>query len=386
VSEPLESRARESAASAAESVELRGKPRALRSWLAGLLALILLLSTTLWLLRKDAPRSDPSQPDAVVRSDAGTNTADIASLRQRLDDAQKVNALLREQSLALTQRLSLVEDAIANMSRGLAPAASSMKLDEAEYLLSLAIARLELFKDVDRAQRALELADLQLASVNDPRLARVRQTLAIEMDALRAVPRIDTVGIGAKIAALSSKIDVLPVQTAESSSEGRIRQLLDRYLVIRREGELMPTIGRSPWAIREGLRIELERAQLALERKDAAVFTAALKTGQTLAQQALVADAAPVREFTLALSALSEQPIHADLPALGSSLSELRALRNNAIEPAPPVAEPAAADDAASDSPAAPAPPADAGNAVELNPQAAPSQIAVPQPAEQPPQ
>jgi uroporphyrin-III C-methyltransferase len=304
-------------------------PRGFKSWLAAIAALILLGFSGYALLKPLFNPAGPADPNTPATSTTATpQNSDIESLKARFSDAQKVNALLREQSLALTQRLSLVEDALQNMSRGMAPAASTLKLDEADFLMSLAQIRLDLFNDVEHAQRAMELADSQLAGVNDPKLARIRQTIAIELDALRAVPRIDAAGISTKLTALRIQIDKLPVQIGETGSGGgRIARLLDRYLVVRREGEAMPVVGRSAWAVREGLKIEIERAQLALERRASGTFDDALQTADTLAKQALQADDAQVMAFFAELNNVRSNRINAQMPNLGAALTELRSVR-----------------------------------------------------------
>ncbi len=306
-------------------------PRSFKGWMAAILALILLGFSGYALLRQESTSGQSAAVDNGASASSAPVNSDIESLKARFGDAQKVNALLREQSLALTERLSLVEDALANMSRGMAPAASTLKLDEADYLMSLAQIRLELFNDVDHAQRAMELADSQLAGVNDPKLARIRQTIAIELDALRAVPRIDAAGISAKLTALRIQIDKLPVQIGETGSDGgRIARLLDRYLVVRREGEVMPVVGRSAWAVREGLKIEIERAQLALERRESDTFDAALQTADSLAKQALLIGDLAVTRFFTELDSVRSHRINLQMPSLGAALIELRSSRGQA--------------------------------------------------------
>jgi len=326
-----------SLSSAPRTEALRYKPRDFKSWLAAIGALILLGFAGYALLKQGNPVNPNTEDAGTSISSAAPQNSDIESLKARFSDAQKVNALLREQSLALTQRLSLVEDALANMSRGMAPAASTLKLDEAEFLMSLAQIRLNLFNDVEHAQRAMELADSQLAGVNDPKLARVRQTIAIELDALRAVPRIDAAGISANLTALRIQIDELPVQIGETGTGGgRLARLLDRYLVVRREGEAMPVVGRSAWAVREGLKIEIERAQLALERRASDTFDDALQTADTLAKQALLANDTQVMAFFAELDSVRSNRINAQMPNLGAALTELRSVRSGARAPALP--------------------------------------------------
>ena len=71
---------------------------------------------------------------------------------------------------------------------------------EAMFLLELAQRRLALDRDVETAIVALESADARLASLRDQAVAPVRQQIARELQALRAVRQPDTTGILARLA------------------------------------------------------------------------------------------------------------------------------------------------------------------------------------------
>jgi uroporphyrin-III C-methyltransferase len=259
---------------------------------------------------------------------------DTSSLEARLSDAQQVNRVLREQALALSQRLDLVEESIAGLRRDAAPSAESFKLEEAQYLLSLAETRLDLFSDPTSALRALELTDQLLVSISDPALASVRQTLSIELDVVRAAPVTDVAGLSGRLRALTLELASLPVQIeAPSSARSRLWGVLDRYLVVRREGEAMPVLGRSAWAVREGLTLEFERAQLALERQQPLNWQSALTTAVTMAERALVTESPAVDDFMMRLRAMAKTELAPQPPKLGATLRALRRLREASLTP-----------------------------------------------------
>ncbi len=290
-------------------------------------ALLLLGATLAWLFT----RQPDTQSDARAPLPASAPRAinfDATALEARLNDAQQINRVLREQTLALSQRMDLLEDTVAGLRRGTAPSAESFKLDEAQYLLSLAETRLDLFSDPQSAARALELADNLLASISDPALANVRQTLSIELDVVRAAPVNDVPALSGRLRALIQELPNLSILTEAPNATGsRLLAALDRYLVVRREGEAMPVLGRSAWAVREGLTLEFERAQLALERQQPQAWQNSLETAVTMAERGLLADDTLVESFLSRLRVLSKTALAPDPPKLGATLRALRRLR-----------------------------------------------------------
>ena len=325
IPKPSESKPSESKPSAAKA----GRAKTL---LYAFGALLLLGATLAWLFtRESGPQSTPvSLPVNAPRAD----NFDASAMEARLNDAQQINRVLREQALALSQRMDLLEDTVAGLRRDAAPSAESFKLDEAQYLLSLAETRLDLFSDPQSAVRALELADNLLAGISDPGLASVRQILSIELDVVRAAPVNDVPALSGRLRGLIQELPNLSILTeAPNATRSRLLLALDRYLVVRREGEAMPVLGRSPWAVREGLILEFERAQLALERQQPQAWQNALETAVTMAERGLLPDDIVVENFLSRLRALAKTALAPDPPKLGATLRALRRLREGPASP-----------------------------------------------------
>lgn len=77
---------------------------------------------------------------------------------------------------------------------------------DALYLIELAQRRLNFDRDVQTAIAALEAADARLASLRDASLSAVRQRIARDLQALRAIPQPDIAGIMARLAAVEAQI------------------------------------------------------------------------------------------------------------------------------------------------------------------------------------
>ena len=110
------------------------------------------------------------------------------NLEQRLDALKDAPKQLQEFSAALEELQGRAEGPERAWSRA-----------EAAFLMDLAQQRLSLDRDVDTAVAALEAADSRLASLRDPSVATVRQQIAREVQALRAVVRPDVTGILARL-------------------------------------------------------------------------------------------------------------------------------------------------------------------------------------------
>jgi len=83
---------------------------------------------------------------------------------------------------------------------------------EALFLLELAQRRLTLDRDIETATVALESADLRLASLRDVAFAPVRQEIAKELQALRAVQLPDTTGILSRLSSAEERAAAAPVK------------------------------------------------------------------------------------------------------------------------------------------------------------------------------
>ncbi len=78
--------------------------------------------------------------------------------------------------------------AVADM-KGRSP--NDWLLAEADYLVKLSARKLYLEHDIFSATELLENADQRIASLNDPNLFPLRQAMANDITALKALPIID---------------------------------------------------------------------------------------------------------------------------------------------------------------------------------------------------
>jgi uroporphyrin-III C-methyltransferase len=216
---------------------------------------------------------------------------------------------------------------------------------EAEYLMRIANHRLLLLRDVDTAVVALSAADERLRVLSDPLFLPVRERLAEELAALRAVPQPDLAGLSVALSGLAQRAEALPLEGASprpvqvslagaSAQEAEDWRSLARavwaelrgLIVIRRRDEpIGPLLApEEHFFAHQNLRLKLEIARLALERGDAPGYRLHLDTAVEWLSAHFDLDDSGVRAMREELARLRETPIAPALPDISGSLRALR--------------------------------------------------------------
>jgi uroporphyrin-3 C-methyltransferase len=264
--------------------------------------------------------------------DAARRTA--TAQEQRLVDTRARTGLLRDEVLALTQRASLLEDSVREAGTGTRDGVAALRLDEVELLLTIAQQRLQLAGDLEGAVRASELAAGVLATQGDPALIDLRQTLAQEIAALKALPPAPRVSAEGELDALEAVLprlggqDALGAGRAADAPRGAgWRRLLDSLVQVRRSGDqdlLSPADRQAGGA---ALALEISLARSALANGDETGFRRALARldGWLLR---LYPDGPLLRERRARLAKLRALELRYDLPIAGAALKQLQALQH----------------------------------------------------------
>ena len=260
------------------------------------------------------------------------------TLNQRLTDASARADLLRDEMLGVGQRAALLEDSVRELSSSKRDAVQSLRLDEAELLLTMAAERVRLDGDMSGAIRATALADGVLSSLRDPALLDLRQTLAQELAAMRALPKDSRVQAAGELDALEAMLPQLAAggparHDAEQPTGSGLQRLLNALVQIRPSGEQDLLSPADRGAGEAALSLEIALARTALDRGDQAAFRISLQRIDSWLRR-LYADGPLLRERRAHLQKLTTLPLAIDLPILGSSLEQLRALqRSHAASP-----------------------------------------------------
>lgn len=316
------------------------------AWLLALAVLAALVAGGAWWWSQRGAASDAGPDLSPEALDARLLEAEqaIASLRrnqqgidQRLTDTASRTRLLREEVLGVGQRAALIEDSVRELSTEAAVGVEALRLDEVELLLGLAQARLAADADIAGAIRATTLAQQALAPLTDPQYISLRQTIAQELAALRALPE-DPRGLAAgelnaleaTLPRLASRAPGAPPSAGEGSQGWQ--RVFDAIVQVRPSSS-QDLISPADRATGEAtLALELALARTALERRDDEAFRASLvRIDQWL--QRLYADDALLRERRERLSALGGRSLAPPMPEQGAALQQLRDLRRGRAAP-----------------------------------------------------
>lgn len=269
----------------------------------------------------------------------------------------------------------LVDDMRAALARDLAPTADAQptparwRVAEVAYLLRIANHRLAMEQDIGAAKALLEGADAVLADLDDFAFHEVRAQIAGELLALESHEGTDIQGAYLKLETLKGKLDQLPLRLPEYSS-GRepalgagtaeesvpeaesggvwasLAVLGDRLSELvrfrRHEGEaLRPLLAPEQAAyLEQHLRLALERAQLALLRRDQAIFAANIADVQAWLGTYVDANHSVTKQLLATVEESSRINVAAPPPDISGSLRALRevvpALEPSALGESPP--------------------------------------------------
>ena len=253
---------------------------------------------------------------------------------QRLVDTRARTGLLRDEVLALTQRASLLEDSVREAAQGSQDGVAALRMDEVELLLVIAQQRLQLSGDLAGAIRASELADGVLSTQRDPELVDLRQTLGLELQALRALPASPRATASTELDALEAMLprlrggDALGVGRAEGDGQGSLQRLLASLVQVRHTGgqDLLSPADRG--AAETALALDIGLARSAIASGDQAAFRRALLRIDGWLTR-LYAEGPLLRQRRAQLSKLGKLELGYNLSIAGATLRQLQDLRKS---------------------------------------------------------
>ena len=112
--------------------------------------------------------------------------------------------------------------AIEEMYRDLARAPDDWLLAEIEQTLNIASRELVLAANVRAALIALQAADQRLARADKLQVVQLRRAITQDMERLKALPLVDTVGISLKLDNLTALAATLPLAIPDSTAAGAV--------------------------------------------------------------------------------------------------------------------------------------------------------------------
>jgi len=274
--------------------------------------------------------------------------AAVAELTESFQQIQSEKVAQTAEIATLQERLS---DAIKQVEAGRDRSESDWRLAEAEYLLRLANQRILMENRAEGALALLRSTDTILKELDDVSLYPLRQNLASDISKLESVPSLDIEGTYLRIAALIERSKDLPTLTLEqqrqlpelidkvmteqtdaqtqqniTSSFAKAMNKLESLIVIQRHDQpvepiLSPDQGHY---LRQNIQMLLEQAQLALLRQQQSVFTTSLSRAQSLLIQYFDQDNYTTRTLIQSLAELTTLNVSPTIPDISGSLKALQ--------------------------------------------------------------
>jgi len=277
-----------------------------------------------------------------------------------LRGVQELAESLRGRTNALAGRQDGIEQSLQTLAAEQQSGRSRIAYNDVRELLLAANHRMVLARDFDTATTALQMADERLKTLADPAALELRRQIAEDLSKLRTSTRPDIPGLSLRLAALSERIDDLPLatdtgfhatppepaapapKTAEKStteSVGEIIKQLGQDLsgLVRiqpldtKQPPLLPPEQR--YFLRENLRLTLSGAQVALLRGAAPTYRNLIATARTWIERHFNRDSEAVKGALAELDALEKANIEVAVVDISGSLKAVDAILQSGNSP-----------------------------------------------------
>jgi uroporphyrin-3 C-methyltransferase len=311
-------------------------------------AAVLALATSIYaLVRLDSTRDRLDESNDKIRTieaHSGVLSAEIRNLSTRERNARRA---LDRRLDALNETPKQMQDLASSVEelRGRAEGPErAWSRAEAMFLLELAQRRLALDRDVETAVVALESADARLAALRDQSFAPVRQQIARELQALRAVRQPDTTGIMARLGGAEERVMELPVKGIIADGRNQLdrelpdgmfarawslaRKALASLIVVRKVDDRSGSVITSDEALlrRQHLQLLLFSARTAVARHDGTGYRTALSNARRSLGEFFELTDPAAQALLDEIQALEPVDIDPSLPDISASSRALRRL------------------------------------------------------------
>lgn len=323
-----------------------------RHWLAGLALVVAVVALALviagWVTFSRAQREADRQLASEVRmlSQQYAALSASAASRSQLDNSTRST----QQSLkGFGDRLDGMDATLTELRRRSERGRDAWIKAEAATLLLAANDQVQINSNPQLAVKALAAADARLKLLSDPQLIPVRQAIAREQAALRAVPEADLTGMAATLTGLSESVQKFPLKRvapvkyssaapAPSSADehGTLWQRLgagidrvahDIFTVRHRDTPIEPLLAPSQeYFLRQNLALRLAAARAALLERNSAAFEDSVQLASRWLQVYFDTSDKSVSAALAELAQMQQQKLRPPLPDISASLTLLRKL------------------------------------------------------------
>ncbi len=306
------------------------------------LALAALLFTG-WQWREQRQQTRSIQLEVAKRTAQDEEIA--KQLRANFDKAQASNEQSQQRLGQLENKLGEAESqyiALDSLYRQLAGNPDEISLAEVEQTIGIANQQLQLAGNPKAALIALQAADTRLARNDKPQWTSLRKSISADMEKLKALPFVDTVGLSLQLNNLIIEADTLPfvaheapatelpaASKSESGYLARAWQYVKQLVRVRKLDTPDPALYSPTQAyfLRENLKLRLLSARMALMARDDASFRADLTAAQEILFRHFDKETIPVISALNTIKHVAGSHLDIALPDLSSSVDGVKRAR-----------------------------------------------------------
>lgn len=278
---------------------------------------------------------------SALQSDLQTQkrqTANLATQDHVADSAKSISDLVNVRAQQQDNTIASLQGALSDI-KGRRP--NDWLLAEADYLIKQAGRQLWLAHDPVTSARLIETADQRIAELNDPSLMPIRQALALDLQQVKAIKRLDTEGIVLRLVSLQKTVQELPLVSAvlpeaqaeepkdlshdvndwKQNLETSFKRFISQFITYKtRDGEVLPQLTTAQtFYIQENMKAKLDQAITAVHKESQPLYDEALNTAEEWAKTYYNQDSDVTKGFLDTLNQLKAQKITVEFPQkLGS--------------------------------------------------------------------
>lgn len=294
--------------------------------------------------RMEAIRQELAKKLAEADTQARESRLVAGQMREAVREAQvKIGVL--ENKLAESQNQQIALEALyQELSRN----RDEWAFAEIEQSLQLASQQLQLAGNVKGALIALANADMRLQRMERPQLAPLRKAVNRDIERLKALPYVDTVGISVRLDNIIAAIDTLPLamevrplpeaaaavaaHPEDNAWKRLLREAWDELKQLVRIQHMdqpdVPLLAPTQsFYLRENLKLRLLGARLALLTRDQTSYKADLQAARDWLGKYYDANDKSVATVLATLRTLHESEISIEMPDISATLEALRNYR-----------------------------------------------------------
>jgi len=281
-----------------------------------------------------------------LQSEQNSTAANVVSKEQLTTRLLESNSAVDLRFRDVKQGQSELLDAVAKINSDLSSGVNDFIISEVSQLLKLANNSALFSSDTRSAIKALQLADIQLKELADPRYSVVRRKINEEIALLEGIAQVDIESVTVKLKSLATRIPSLKLENdvpaisevvieTQEKPEGLKAQLkeiwadLVNYNSVQRIDQAPKPllVPEQRYFLNQNIQLQLAKAELGLVQNRASVYSDSLDVATAWLNEYFDLRDDQVKEMLRQIEELQEISLSQELPSISGSYSVLQTIK-----------------------------------------------------------